>query len=69
MGQYTVDVSSKARKELQLHYRSGKKMTSGRLSRFFLNYLRLHMKEQEILSHVSISCSDTGQDELTRRIE
>lgn len=36
MGKYTVEISSKARKELHLHYKSGNKSDIRRIERIFL---------------------------------
>ncbi len=36
MGKYTLEVSSKARKELQLHYKSGNKSDIRKIERIFL---------------------------------
>jgi toxin YoeB len=36
MGKYTVEISSKARKELQLHYKSGNKSDIRRIEQIFL---------------------------------
>jgi toxin YoeB len=36
MGKYTVEISSKARKELQNHYRSGKKSDIRKIEQIFL---------------------------------
>lgn len=36
MGKYTVEVSSKARKELQLHYKSGNKSVIRKIEQIFL---------------------------------
>jgi len=35
MGKYTLEVSSKARKELQLHYKSGNKSDISKIERIF----------------------------------
>ena len=36
MGKYIVEISSKARKELQIHYRSGNKSVISRIEQIFL---------------------------------
>ncbi|RLD97663.1 MAG: Txe/YoeB family addiction module toxin, partial [Bacteroidetes bacterium] len=36
MGKYTVEISSKARKELQLHYKSGNKSDIRKIEQIFL---------------------------------
>lgn len=35
MGRYTIEVLSRAKKELQLHYKSGNKTTIKRIERIF----------------------------------
>ena len=36
MGKYTLEISSKARKELQLHYKSGNKSDIRKIEQIFL---------------------------------
>jgi toxin YoeB len=36
MGKYTVEISSKARKELQTHYRSGNKSVIRKIEQIFM---------------------------------
>ena len=36
MGKYTIEISSKARKELQLHYKSGKQSAIRKIEQIFL---------------------------------
>ena len=40
MGKYTLEISSKARKELQVHYRSGNKSVIRKIEQIFLELSR-----------------------------
>lgn len=62
-----IQIVQEAETEYVKHRTTRINLISGKLSGFFLNYLRHHIKGRVILNHLSIICPDTGPGELTRK--